>query len=151
MGVCWPPRRRTSPSCLRTTPPTRLNRYLSTCLSLEKIIYISLTHHTHSYVFSADHWKHWYGVQRDGPRLQAAHPPSQKDGTGWLKSFGKLASFTLPPPGLLPYVSRDDPHGAAGVQSGTCYAGVHPVWRGIHHHHVTILTSYCIIIRQFLP
>ena len=28
MGVCWPPRRRTSPSCLRTTPPTRLNRYI---------------------------------------------------------------------------------------------------------------------------
>ena len=61
---------------------------------------------------------------------------------GWRKVMGSTFLLSLsPPPGLLPYVSRDDPHGAAGVQSGACYAGVHPVWRGIRHHHV-ISTSY---------
>ena len=61
---------------------------------------------------------------------------------GWRKVLGSTFLLSLsPPPGLLPYVSRDDPHGAAGVQSGACYAGVHPVWRGIRHHHV-ISTSY---------
>merc|ERR1712013_386192 len=32
--------------------------------------------------------------------------------------------------GLLPYVPRDHPHGAAGLQGGAGYAGVHPVWWG---------------------
>ena len=49
--------------------------------------------------------------------------------------FGEEDSFwftfiTLTFQGLLPHVSRDDPHGAAGVQSGACHAGVHPVWWG---------------------
>ena len=61
------------------------------CLSFEKRIYIS---HTHSRMFSADHWKHWYGVQRNGPRLQASHPQSQKDGTGWVKVLGNVLSVS---------------------------------------------------------
>ena len=32
--------------------------------------------------------------------------------------------------GLLPHVPRDHPHGAAGLQGGAGYAGVHPVWWG---------------------
>ena len=36
--------------------------------------------------------------------------------------------------GLLPYVPRDHPHGAAGLQGGAGYAGVHPVWWGEFCH-----------------
>merc|ERR1719187_1086762 len=62
---------------------------------------------------STDHWQYRDGVQRDGPRLQTSHPQGQENGTG-----------------LLPYVPRDHPHGAAGLQGGAGYAGVHPVWWG---------------------
>ena len=84
MGVCLPLRRRTSPSCLKTTPPTRLNRYMSVLHERYTLL-----------IFSTDHWKHWHGVQWNGSWLQASHPQSKKDGTGWMKKkvFGKLLSL----------------------------------------------------------
>ena len=94
MDVSWPLRRRTSPFCLRTTPPIRLNRYLFT----RKGKFLPLTHylHTQTHLF-VDHWKHWHGVQWDGSRLQAPHPQSQKDGTGlmMLEVFGNLPNSRL--------------------------------------------------------
>ena len=85
MGVSLPLRRRTSPFCLKTTPPTRLNRY-SPVLHRK---------YTFMHCLFLDHWKHWHGVQWDGSWLQASHPQSKKDGTGSVKKivFGLLSSL----------------------------------------------------------
>ena len=48
--------------------------------------------------------------------------------------------------GLLPHVPRDHPHGAAGLQGGAGYAGVHPVWWGeyCHESNLNLTQETCV-------
>ena len=141
-------RRRTNQFFLRTTQPTRLNRctynqsWNGFWFLLWIIVELSLSHRSlATLAWCTAGWAPTTDFSSAGPEKWPRLTPVTRE--------RKIYHF--PVLGLLPYVPRDHPHGAVGVQGGAGYAGVHPVWWGEYCHESNLRLKFSTWLKKMCP